>query len=505
MFSREISHASLPGSSRPAALFMTQAALAVAAALALGACGGGGDSASTPQPVSLTQGTANTGGGTATPDTGTGTGTGSSGGTSPPPIHDAPAPSIPTPEGYQRVTAQSLQAQVNMAYAIDASAASPTTITLPVDARAGDTLKLQGIGAGSWRVAQGTGQEVITSALPSLTWQEIGPSPKSQPWWAVASSWDGSILMAASNPGNLYLSSDGGTTWTQRLHTTHWSALAITPDGQHMVATAFGEHAWVSHDHGQTWTETAEVRDWVSAAISNDGQRIAIDGKADRVHVSSDGGRTWSAHTGVADWQSVASSSDGLRLFAGVGPGVPPVGSGSLWLSDDAGITWRTTAAGLRAWYRVASSQDGQFLSASDAGGYLYISQDRGVNWAPRFREGPINFISMSGDTHQMVVDVPKVQAILPDGKIHLSTDRGLTWIALEQDRIWRGLTLSGDGRVLLAADHEGTLHLSRGHRTRQGSDGFIGAGPSDSLELECLGNGVWRVRAASGTGFSVH
>lgn len=462
--------------------------LSAAGVLLLSACGGGSDSV-TPQSA------------VATPSAPTSTdaqpSTGSPGnGSLPPPAAD-PSASTPPPEGWTRISAPGAQAQANASYQVDAPAGTTVSLTLPADPKPGDLLQVQGLGAGRWRLAQGAQQEVITSALPGIVWQEVGPAPLDQPWWAVAVSADGSTLMAASNLGQLYVSHDGGRTWQQHLHSTHWSAVAVSPDGQHMAATAYGERIWVSHDAGSTWQETGEVRDWVGVTLSKDGRRLAADAKFDRIHVSSDGGLTWSAHTEVANWQSVAASGDGLRLIAAVG-------AGSVWLSDDGGLTWRAVNAGQRDWYRVGSSSDGQQLSASDSGGYLYISHDRGATWSPQFREGPINFISYSGDARQLVIDVPHTQSILPDGKVHISTDFGQTWSTLEQDRIWRGLSLSSDGRVLLAADHEGRLHLSRGHRTRHGESGAITGGAGDSLVLEYLGNGLWRVRSAQGGGFSV-
>lgn len=464
----------------------TLQALAAACALLLSACGGGSDSA-TPQSALAPATLPGTGADGQSPEP-------ASGGNAPP--ADDPAPQL-APEGWIRVGAEAAQGQPNASYLIEAPAATTVTLALPADPQPGDLLRVQGVGAGRWRLAQGARQEVITSALPGISWQEVGPAPLDQPWWAVAASADGSTLMAASNRGQLYLSHDGGSTWQQRLHTTHWSAVALSPDGRHMVATAYGERIWVSHDAGASWQETGEVRDWVAATISKDGRHVAADAKLDRIHVSSDGGTSWSAHTEIGDWQSVAASGDGLHLVAAVG-------GGSVWLSDDGGLSWRAVNAGLRHWYRVGISSDGQQLSASDSGGYLYTSHDRGATWHPQFREGPINFISYSGDARQMVIDVPHTQAILPDGKIHVSTDLGQSWTALEQNRIWRGLSLSADGRVLLAADHEGRLHLSRGHRTRHGEGGAISGGAGDSLLLEYLGAGVWRVRSAQGGGFAV-
>jgi hypothetical protein len=60
----------------------------------------------------------------------------------------------------------------------------------------------------------------------------------SQNWKAVASSSDGTQLVAAVNGGLIYTSSDVGVTWLpQNSGSRSWSAVASSSDGTKLVAT----------------------------------------------------------------------------------------------------------------------------------------------------------------------------------------------------------------------------------------------------------------------------
>ena len=87
----------------------------------------------------------------------------------------------------------------------------------------------------------------------------------------------------------------------------------------------------------------------------------------------------------------------------------------------------------------------------------------------------------------------------LPDGKVHLSTDGGLTWTPHLEDRTWRGVAFSGNGQALVAAANGGHVYVSRGHRTTAGMGGSILGDQGSRVELVYLGEGLFSVREASG------
>jgi photosystem II stability/assembly factor-like uncharacterized protein len=112
---------------------------------------------------------------------------------------------------------------------------------------------------------------------------------------SVASSADGTKLVAAAHDGYIYTSADSGATWTQRGSSQAWVSVASSADGKNLVAA---------------------VCDWNSSS--------------GYVYTSGDAGATWTEQTGSTSqcWQSVASSADGTKLVAGGNPGYLCTSSG---------------------------------------------------------------------------------------------------------------------------------------------------------------------------------
>ena len=149
------------------------------------------------------------------------------------------------------VTSDPVQAQPNRGYlAVDSSL---TTITLPASANLnlGDIVRVSGVGSGGWRIAQESDQSILSSygspfsAPPGVTWTA---RDSARAWGAVASSADGTKLVAAVHRGQIYTSTDSGVTWTARDSARNWYAVASSADGTKLVA---------AEDGGQIYTSTS--------------------------------------------------------------------------------------------------------------------------------------------------------------------------------------------------------------------------------------------------------
>src|ERR1017187_6167839 len=70
-------------------------------------------------------------------------------------------------------------------------------------------------------------------------------------------------------------------TWTQTsAPETNWTAVASSADGTKLVATAGNSGIWVSTNSGATWTQTSAPQSgWFRVASSADGARLAAVGK----------------------------------------------------------------------------------------------------------------------------------------------------------------------------------------------------------------------------------
>ena len=237
-----------------------------------------------------------------------------------------------------------------------------------------------------------SGFGISTSPNSGATWTVPTSPTASNGWGSVASDSAGTHLVAAATFGDIWTSTDFGTTWTDVTasgpahQSLNWVSVASSADGTHLVAVegggavAAGTGAtgdiWTSSDSGATWTDQtssgpAHNRAWESVASDATGTNLVAVGSG--IWTSSDSGVTWTeraANIGTYAWVSVASSSDGSRLVAATMP--PGRGfasdSGDLWTSSDSGKTWVNETAGTSAsgqdWTAVASDSTGTHLVA---------------------------------------------------------------------------------------------------------------------------------------------
>jgi hypothetical protein len=182
--------------------------------------------------------------------------------------------------------------------------------------------------------------------------------------------------------GYIYTSTDSGVTWTQQTGSGDrgWNAVASSADGTKLVAAELGGYIYTSTDSGVTWTEQTDsgMNGWVSVDSSADGTKlVAADGyfSSGYIYTSTDSGVTWTQQTGSGSrtWTSVASSADGTKLVAAA-KGFN-FGTGAyLYASFDGGTTWtEQTSIGSRVWAEVTLSADGSIVAAAAQGDSVYV------------------------------------------------------------------------------------------------------------------------------------
>ncbi|MDA8173964.1 MAG: hypothetical protein M0018_05145, partial [Nitrospiraceae bacterium] len=130
-------------------------------------------------------------------------------------------------------------------------------------------------------------------------------------------------LVAVVFNGGIYTSSNSGSTWTQTSApvVSYWQAVASSSDGTHLVAASTGNGSWgiyTSSDSGSTWAQTsAPVANYAAVASSSDGTHLVAVAQSGGIYTSSNSGSTWTQMSApFAAWWSVASSSDGTHLVA---------------------------------------------------------------------------------------------------------------------------------------------------------------------------------------------
>ena len=174
--------------------------------------------------------------------------------------------------------------------------------------------------------------------------------------------------------------------------------MASSADGSKLVAVELGGQIYTSADSGQNWTPRESNRPWRSVASSADGSKLVAVVNGGQIYTSTDSGANWTARESSRDWYSVASSADGGKLVA-------VVGRGQIYTSTDSGANW-TARESNRLWFFVASSADGSKLVAVELYGQIYTSADSGQNWTPRESDRNWQSVASSADGGRLVAVV---------------------------------------------------------------------------------------------------
>lgn len=381
------------------------------------------------------------------------------------------------------VTGTSQQAASNTGYMANNSA--QVTITLPPSPAVGDIIQVSGVGSGGWKVSQNAGQSIIVKDIvgnSDIVWPI---QDTNRDWYSVASSADGTKLVAVVNGGQIYTSTDSGVAWIPRASVQYWVSVASSADGIKLVAVEQGGQIYTSTDSGVTWTPRDTNRAWQSVASSADGTKLVAGVNMGYIYTSIDSGVTWTPHDSARWWSSLASSSDGTKIVAALNNG------SQIFTSTDSGITW-TPRASVTNWSSVASSSDGTKLVAVVDGGQIYTSTDSGVTWTPRDSNRFWRSVASSSDGTRLV-------AAVSGGQIYISTDSGATWTQHDSNRLWYSVALSSDGTKLVAVAIRDRIYTSTIPHTTVGTVGSISGSQFDAIELQYIGNNTFTVLSHEG------
>jgi hypothetical protein len=372
------------------------------------------------------------------------------------------------------------------------------TVTLPSSPNVGDIVRVSGAGASGWQIAQNANQSVLGNFLnfTKSSWLLTGAPVGT--WYAIASSSDGTKLLAAISGGAIYFSADSGATWTTTYSlSTSWRSVACSSDGSKLIAAAYGGNIYTNSGNG--WAAIGgNGANWTSVAASSDGNKLAAIISGGAIYTSTNFGAAWTQQTGApttGNWQAIASSADGSKLIAadnGVG----------IYVSTNSGVNWSKPLGGLN-WYSVASSADGSKMAAVVNGGGIYTSSNYGASWAEQ-TSAPT---SASWYSIASSADGSKMAAVVNGGGIYLSSNYGVTWIQQVNApaKNWNAIASSADGGKLAAVVNAAgsgiyVAQAAPQSTTAAGTNGFLIGSQGSAVELQYIGNNQWMPVSSVGT-----
>jgi hypothetical protein len=297
--------------------------------------------------------------------------------------------------------------------------------------------------------------------VPAQTWTQT--TAPTNGWYSIASSADGTKLVAVADSGPIYMSSDSGTTWLPlNAPDNDWSSVACSADGNLLLAAGAGL-VDTSIDSGGTWNSNAIP--WtnagnISVASSADGSNLVAAVTGVGIFTSTNAGGVWISNIIVppglsphAAWISVATSVNGTKSWA------VEDGGAAIFISTNSGV-WNATTAFNGNWQAVAPSADGTRLVGAVYLTGIYTSTNSGSTWNKRSAP-PLNWqaVASSADGSKLIASTGALYGSYGPGPIYTSADSGSTWISNNAPlQHWASVASSADGCKLAAVAYGGGI-----------------------------------------------
>jgi photosystem II stability/assembly factor-like uncharacterized protein len=331
------------------------------------------------------------------------------------------------------------------------------------------------------------------------TWTDSTPVGRSASNNAVsipdfALSSDGNTIVAFTNDGRFFHSSDSGVTWSAPIYPTD----VTDPYAMEISAAFYGMTTGQTHDR------------WKSIDISSDGGSLVIGGGGVGVKVSTDLGATWSfVINDSLNWTNVAFGNNSSTIFAQTWD--DGGGKGLIKISTDAGQTFSNASCALTpetscinsgfggpiVWSNFATSADGSKMIAigntGESAGYpkqIYVSADQGLNWTLTDLEPTYwRFVSSDSSGNNLLVTGLGTQ-------IFTSHDAGLTWNTISIGLVpasyyWYDVEASSDGKYMYANRDNSALFKSSDYGATWSNTNAPGFYPDGNSSIATSSNGA--------------
>ena len=297
----------------------------------------------------------------------------------------------------------------------------------------------------------------------------------------------GSTIFAATGP-DLYTdtapiavmrSTDSGKSWLPASNgISNDSVASLTSIGNVLLAGTYSGTLFVSLDGGLTWSQKGVgLPPWVPIVqLDAAGSTVFAATSWEGIYRSTDSGNTWaSAAANLFDRNLHGVAGNGNGLF------VASINSGVFWSSDSGGY-WANRSNGL-SHVEISSfvASSGELLAAESSP--TYRSSDRGITWT--ILDSVVSF-----DSSLVINAFASLGPVAISGRwwrgIYRSTDSGRSWQASNIGSLPFVASIVGVGPMLLASTGDGlyTSSDSGASWTFLNSD-FANIGASQMLAIE--------------------
>jgi hypothetical protein len=278
----------------------------------------------------------------------------------------------------------------------------------------------------------------------------------------MASSTDGTKLVATVYGGGIYTSTDSGATWSAKaVMPLNWRAIASSADGVTLAAAVYNGEIWKSNDSGASWTEISSTRKWSGISISDDGNIFAAVVSGGTVYVSLNGGGAWASPTSINNvakdlWNSIACNTDcsNIALSSTSGRSALVDGTGTYIagsMVNDKFLTWSSVAI---------DGSGSLVIGVTNSGAIRTADPGTGALTAQKIASASVNFrdIAISSDGSKIITGAWR-------NYLFTSTESYSDLAKLDSSpatsnsvptALWRAVASSSNGTKLVAAVFNG-------------------------------------------------
>jgi hypothetical protein len=193
---------------------------------------------------------------------------------------------------------------------------------------------------------------------------------------------NGQIQYACGN--RIIKSTNFGVSWSQVLGTNNlagYDSIVTNSSGSYVVAVknvgASANNYFVSTNGGSGWTQTRVGFNGTCVAISDNGSCqsiVNVSGGSTGIYVTTNSGSSWTTVNSTdGNFAWIAMSQSGLYQTA-------TIQNGQIYVSSNSGTSWSAKGPS-KDWLSVSMDSTGQYQSACASNDYTYVSTDYGNTW----------------------------------------------------------------------------------------------------------------------------
>ena len=232
---------------------------------------------------------------------------------------------------------------------------------------------------------------------------------------------NGGLSYAGTDTAGFFISTDDGTTWTQRnggLTNNFVRTFALS--GSNLFAGTLGlAGVYLTTNNGANWTiANSGITNQAIHALAFNGATLLAGSNGSGVYKSTDNGASWQpSNTGLSDLSVHALLVTGGRAFAGAGSTSI---TGGVFISTDNGATWSLPATSPTNIRSLATNGTGIFAATNGAG--VFKSTDNGATWSAA------NNLLTNMLVRVIIASGANLFAGTNGGGVYLSTNSGASW-----------------------------------------------------------------------------